>query len=155
MGTDMDAASQEFQLAREVEWGDCDGAGIIYYPTYFRWIDAATWAILRAVGFHANRMRAEGRALPVVATECQFLMPARHGDQCEVRSRVEHFGVKSFVLSHAIVRNDGAVLAKGTERRVWARYESEAGSALKGEAITASLKTALAGGTRKNKDAGH
>ena len=27
-------------IERDVTWGDCDPAGIIYYPTYFRWIDA-------------------------------------------------------------------------------------------------------------------
>ena len=25
----------------EVHWGDCDPAGIIFYPTYFRWFDAS------------------------------------------------------------------------------------------------------------------
>ena len=30
----------------QVHWGDCDPAGIIFYPTYFRWMDAATWAFM-------------------------------------------------------------------------------------------------------------
>ena len=133
-------ASREFHLARDVEWGDCDGAAIIYYPTYVRWMDAATWALVREVGFDAERMRTENRALPVVTTECQFLIAARHGDRCAVRSRIERIGWKSFVVAHDIVRSDGALLAKGRETRVWARYEDGPGTPLKGEPISEPLK---------------
>ena len=31
------------RMQRTVEWGDCDPAGIIFYPTYYRWMDAASW----------------------------------------------------------------------------------------------------------------
>ena len=27
-------------------WGDCDAAGIIFYPVYFRWFDECTQALL-------------------------------------------------------------------------------------------------------------
>ena len=47
----------------QVHWGDCDPAGIIFYPTYFRWMDAAAWALLDAVGYSAKRMRSEQRAM--------------------------------------------------------------------------------------------
>ena len=31
-----------------VEWGDCDPAGIVYYPSYFRWCDQATYRLFEA-----------------------------------------------------------------------------------------------------------
>ena len=34
------------RMHRTVEWGDCDPAGIIFYPTYYRWMDAASWRSL-------------------------------------------------------------------------------------------------------------
>ena len=33
-----------------VEWGDCDEAGIVYYPRYFYWMDCAFHRFLRARG---------------------------------------------------------------------------------------------------------
>jgi YbgC/YbaW family acyl-CoA thioester hydrolase len=75
-----------------VHWGDCDPAGIIFYPTYFRWMDAATWAIWESVGYTAKRMKAEHLAMPLVAAECRFIAPAEQGDHCEVRSRITRFG---------------------------------------------------------------
>jgi len=128
------------RLARQVEWGDCDPAGIIFYPTYFRWMDAATWAFLEGVGYSAKRMRAEQLAMPLVSAQCEFLAPAEQGERCEVRSRIARFGGKSFVVSHEIVRGDGAALAQGTETRVWGRFSGGPGTPIKGQAISDEIK---------------
>jgi 4-hydroxybenzoyl-CoA thioesterase len=127
-------------FACEVHWGDCDPAGIIFYPTYFRWMDAASWAFVASIGYGPKRMRAERIALPLVSAECQFLAPAEHGDRCEVRSRIARFGGKSFVVAHDIVRSDGAALAKGSETRVWGRYSNGPGTPMKSETIPEEIK---------------
>ncbi len=124
----------------EVHWGDCDPAGIIFYPTYFRWMDAATWAFWASVGYGAKRMKAEHLAMPLVGAECRFIAPAEQGDRCEVRSRIARFGGKSFVVAHDMVRDDGTALASGSETRVWGRFAAGPGSTLKGEAIPDALK---------------
>jgi len=141
----MDPAKDEFpsivvRFACQVHWGDCDPAGIIFYPTYFRWMDAATWAFMESVGYDANRMRAEHLAMPLVSATCDFLAPAKQGDRCEVRSRVTRFGGKSFALTHDVVRSDGTALAKGTETRVWGRFSGGPGTPMKGETIPEALK---------------
>lgn len=127
-------------LPCRVQWGDCDPAGIIFYPTYFRWMDAATWALMESVGYTPRRMREEHLAMPLVTAECQFVSPALQGDRCEVRSSVARFGGKSFVVSHEIVRSDGTVLAKGSETRVWGRYSAGPGTPMKGETISDEVK---------------
>jgi YbgC/YbaW family acyl-CoA thioester hydrolase len=124
----------------QVQWGDCDPAGIIFYPTYFRWMDAATWSFLESVGYGAKRMRAEHLAMPLVSAHCDFLLPAEQGDRCEVRSRIARFGGKSFTVEHEIVRGDGETLAKGTETRVWGRFSEGPGTPMKGVTISPELK---------------
>lgn len=128
------------RFACEVHWGDCDPAGIIFYPTYFRWMDAATWAFMKSAGYTPQRMREEHLAMPLVAADCQFLAPAKQGDRCEVRSRIARFGGASFVVGHEIVREDQTPLAKGSETRVWGRYASGPGTPLKGTPIPEELK---------------
>jgi 4-hydroxybenzoyl-CoA thioesterase len=128
------------RFACQVQWGDCDPAGIIFYPTYFRWMDAATWAFMESVGFSPKRMRAEHLSMPLVSAECQFVAPALHGDRCEVRSRIARFGGASFVVTHEMLREDGATLAKGSETRVWGRHASGLGSPLKSEKIPDEVK---------------
>jgi YbgC/YbaW family acyl-CoA thioester hydrolase len=124
----------------QLQWGECDPAGIIFYPTYFRWFDAATWNMFAEAGYHAKRLRAEHRAMPLVSAECQFKSPAEQQDRCEVRSRIVRWGRKSFVVRHEVVREDGTLLAQGSETRVWGRYVNGPGSPLKGEPIAEELK---------------
>jgi 4-hydroxybenzoyl-CoA thioesterase len=124
----------------QVHWGDCDPAGIIFYPTYFRWMDAATWELWASVGYVAKRMKAEHLAMPLVSAECRFIAPAEQGDHCEVRSRIARFGGKSFIVAHDVVREDGSALASGSETRVWGRFAAGPGTPLKGQTIPEAVK---------------
>jgi 4-hydroxybenzoyl-CoA thioesterase len=132
--------SIESRFPCQVHWGDCDPAGIIFYPTYFRWMDAACWTLFESAGYGPKWMRENHLAMPLVSAECEFLAPAAHGERCEVRSRIGRFGGKSFVVEHEITRGDGTMVAKGRETRVWGRFMNGAGSALKGEPIPDELK---------------
>ena len=41
----------------EIEWGDCDPAGIVYFPRYFEIFDASTAALFeRALGITKAEM---------------------------------------------------------------------------------------------------
>lgn len=127
-------------IQRDVTWGDCDPAGIIYYPTYFRWIDAGTWNLFFAAGFTFASLRAEypGMDMPAASSSMEFRHPPVCGDKVEVRSHVEHWGGKSFKVVHEVVRADGVLLANGRETRVWVR--NAPGGGLRAETIPESLK---------------
>lgn len=103
----------------KVAWGECDPAGIIFYPTYFHWFDSATWQLFAHVGLPMLRLLADGNMMPLVAADIRFHNPAKPGDECEVRTRIERWGGKSFVVAHDVYRADGELLATGTETRVW------------------------------------
>lgn len=138
--TEKEFKSTVFLHPVQLRWGECDPAGIIFYPTYFLWFDAAAWNMFAQVGYHAKRMRAEHLAMPLVAAGCEFKHPAVQEDRAEVRSRIARWGGKSFVLAHDVVRVDGTLLATGTETRVWGRYENGPGTPLKGQPIGDDLK---------------
>ena len=127
-------------LRTDVSWGDCDPAGIIFYPTYFRWFDTATWALFGSVGHGLKTMIERGQCMPLVSAQCEFAKPAEPGDRCEVRSRIARWGAKSFVVSHEVVRADGTTLARGSETRVWGRHVAGPGSPIKGQPIGDDVK---------------
>jgi 4-hydroxybenzoyl-CoA thioesterase len=132
------------RLRRSLAWGDCDPAGIIYYPTYYRWMDAASWALLASAGYTAARIRAEHVTMPLVDSSCAFLASPTFGDECEVRSSVTKWGRSSFTVGHEVVlAADGKLLARGSESRVWCRYQDGPGSPLKSEPLPADLRLAL------------
>ena len=134
------------RMQRTVEWGDCDPAGIIFYPTYYRWMDAASWHLFAEAGYSAARMRAEHLSLPLVHTECSFARSPTFGERCIVESCVERLGGKSFTVRHRFLDGDGVLeLASGRETRVWCRYEAGPGTPLRGEALPEALRVRLAG----------
>ena len=139
--TENEFHSRVFLHPVQLRWGECDPAGIIFYPTYFLWFDAAAWNMFALVGYHAKRMRTEHRSMPLVAAGCEFKHPAEQEDRCEVRSRIARWGGKSFIVVHDVVRMaDEKLLATGSETRVWGRYENGPGTPLKGQAIGDDLK---------------
>jgi len=103
-----------------IEWGDCDPAGIIFYPTYFKIFDNATAMLFeRALGMNKNQyLKAYDFAgFPLVDTRAKFTRPTRYGDDVTVESTVS-FGKSSFTVEHKILLN-GTLCAECTEKRVW------------------------------------
>ena len=135
----LDSPSISSSCRFQVAWGDCDPAGIIYYPTYFHWFDTATWTLFATVGLPIMVMRAQGRMMPLVAADIQFHHPAVPGDQCEVRSSIARWGGKSFVVRHEARRADGKLLATGSETRVWVTQDG-AGQPLASEPVPDEVK---------------
>ena len=67
----------------EIQFGDCDPAGIVYYPNYFRFFDNATAGLLSAaLGMHKrNWLERYGIAgIPMVDTGARFIRPSSFGD---------------------------------------------------------------------------
>ena len=103
-----------------IEWGDCDPAGIIFYPRYFEIFDASTSAlfehavdmkkieILKTFGF---------AGFPLARTRARFLKPTRFGDDVTVVTTIS-FGCASFEIEHRLSRGDD-ICAECSEMRVW------------------------------------
>jgi 4-hydroxybenzoyl-CoA thioesterase len=104
-----------------VEWGDCDPAGIVYYPRYFAYFDNCTAALFEAAGLPKHQMlRTYGIVgIPMVDTRARFLLPSRFGDDVAVESSISEWRRSSFDVQHKLFK--GEVLAvECSETRVWA-----------------------------------
>ena len=73
-----------------VEWGDCDPAGIVYYPRFFEYFDACTNALFEKAGFRkAQMLKTYGLlGIPIVAASAQFFAAASFGDTVAVETRI-------------------------------------------------------------------
>ncbi len=105
-----------------IEWGDCDPAGIVFYPRYFAMFDASTAALFAAaLGMPkiawTRRYRLLG--IPMVDTRAKFSTPSAYGDEVVIESRIAAFRRSSFDVEHRLVRADGATGVEGFETRVW------------------------------------
>lgn len=129
-----------------VEWGDCDPAGIVYYPAYFRWCDQAGHRLFASAGVERDEARGgpwkEGT--PLVAAECAFKRPSQPGEKLVIESRVSRFGRSSFTISHVFRDASGEIAAEGSETRIWARKQGDA-STLKAVPIPDEVRRKLGG----------
>ena len=127
----------------EVQFGDCDPAGIVYYPTYFRYCDNATAALFAAAlgSTKRNWLAAyEAAGIPMVDTGARFLAPSTFGDVLEIRSAITELGRSSFGVHHTIGK-DGATIAEAHEKRVW--VVRDAGGAIRSAPLPDNVRRAL------------
>jgi 4-hydroxybenzoyl-CoA thioesterase len=106
-----------------VTWGDCDAAGIVFYPNYFKWFDAATHAFFESIGFPHRRLQADFDAVGLVLVDARssFRAPATYGDTLLISTTVTELGARRLVLGHRVTRGD-VLICEGQEVRVFAMH---------------------------------
>ncbi len=111
-----------FKHSLMVEWGDCDALGIVFYPAYFRWMDATFHRLTKAAGFDRKTLEArDGVAgCPLVDARCSFVSPVRFYDELDILATVEKLGGSSMTLNYRFER-DGKHIAEGVETHVFVR----------------------------------
>jgi 4-hydroxybenzoyl-CoA thioesterase len=103
-----------------VEWGDCDPAGIVYFPRYFEYFDACTNALFESAGLpKPELLRTYGiMGIPLVEAQARYIAPSSFGDTVVVETRITEWKDSSFRVEHKLYR--GEILAvEATEVRVW------------------------------------
>jgi 4-hydroxybenzoyl-CoA thioesterase len=90
-----------FETAVEVRFGDCDPAGIVYYPRLYHYCHVAfedAWR--RALGTPYAELVARHRiGFPTVHVETDFVEPLRYGDTALIRVTVPRVGRTSVVFA--------------------------------------------------------
>ena len=124
-------------------WGDCDAAGIIFYPVYFRWFDECTQALLRSVGLDQRSLRNEFGIVGTAAVDvsARFTAPVSHGDLLQTTSFVEYWGTSSFTVYHRFDREAQVMAVEGREVRIWAKRSGD--GQLRAEPIPETFRSLL------------
>ena len=115
------AAAPGYQVVRtQVRWGDCDPAGIAFFPRFFEWMDLASHALAREMGItREDVLGPASYGFPAIHAQAEFLVPALLDDEIEVRTTIVHVGRTSLRMRHQLVRmSDGVLLARGEAVRV-------------------------------------
>ena len=131
-----------FVQERIIDWGDCDPAGIVYYPCYFRWIDATFHALGRAAGFDQTSLARDFGLLgtPLVDAGLKFLSPGRYHDPLRIEARIARMGGSTVTVAYALSIR-GRAVAEGQEVR---SFVAEVDGRLKAVPIPDPIRAALA-----------
>lgn len=130
-----------------VEFGDCDPAGIVWFPNFFRWIDAASRHYFSECG--VPRWEETTHTLgvigtPLVDTHSRFLKTASYGDVLHIRTQITEWRGKSFVQTYRIVRiaSDGGeeAIMECDEVRIFAAKREDGKNGIRAVPAPASLR---------------
>jgi YbgC/YbaW family acyl-CoA thioester hydrolase len=129
-----------FTTSFGVEWGDCDEAGIAYYPRYFYWMDCAFHRFLRARGLRYREFKQRfGAELLLVDAGAHFSAPLTYDSEFHIRVHVAEWQERRFRLTYDLVREEKPI-ASGFEVRAWALAE---GGRLRGGPIPESFRALI------------
>ncbi len=105
-----------------IEFGDCDPAGIVYFPRYLEWFDAALQNHFRACGLaKADIVSKYGFvAFPVVDLKVTYSTTSTFHEEVIIETTILEMRRSSFVIRHRLLRGE-IVAVESIETRVWAQ----------------------------------
>lgn len=106
-----------FERDQWISFGDCDPAGIVYYPNYFKWMDMTFHALMARHGGHAELCRSLGsRGIGLMEATLAFRSPGYEGQTIRYGiERIEWSG-RAFDIHYRATEGARLVL-EGRERR--------------------------------------
>ena len=116
--------NQVFCHRRIVRFGECDPAGVVYYPVFFNWFHEAmeAWFEEALEVPYADALTQFG--FPAAQTEASFKRPFRLGDAVSIELRIKRFGQSSFTLQFRC-KSQEHVCATGSVTCVCIRHSGE------------------------------
>ena len=114
----------------DVTFGDCDPAGIVFFPNFSRWMDTASLSFFMQCGVPPWRELEKTRGIvgtPLLEINTKFVKSATYGETLTVTTHVEEWREKVVVQMHRITRAraDGGVdlICEGREVRAFVKRD--------------------------------
>jgi 4-hydroxybenzoyl-CoA thioesterase len=128
-----------------IGWGDCDPAGIVFFPRYLAFFNEATGALFESVGYPKPLLLKKYQLVgyPVVELSANFSKSCTFGDDVVIETSVAEWGRTSFKLHHRLLK-DEVLCVEGFEKRVWTGRDPGNPAGLRGKVIPEEIKTLLA-----------
>ncbi|MCB1968822.1 MAG: thioesterase family protein [Geminicoccaceae bacterium] len=128
-----------------IEWGDCDPAGIVFYPRYFAIFNQSTGLMFEAAtGMTTfDILRSYGTiGWPMVDTRARFFIPSRYDDRITIETRVVDIRHSSFDIGHKVTKG-GHLAIEAMETRVWSGHDPDHPQHIRALPLPQPLRDAL------------
>ena len=127
--------------ALRIEWGDCDPAGIVFYPRFFAMFDHSTTTLITAatgLNKYEQFQTYDFARYTMVDTRARFMIPCRFGDDVTIESAFAKIGRSSFEIEHRLFKK-GELCLEGFETRVWVGHDPQDPTRIKSKPIPDDL----------------
>ena len=92
------------RFAIRVYYEDTDMGGIVYHANFLKFIERARSEWVAGLGLDQNAMRDDGIVFAVRRVEADYMLPARYGDELEVRTTTASISGARLVMDQKVVR---------------------------------------------------
>jgi len=126
----------------QVQFGDCDPAGIVFFPNFSKWMDAASLHFFMANGVPPWRELVKTTGIvgtPLLEINTRFMVPATYGETLLIETTVEAWRDKVFIQKHVVRRGD-TVLCEGFETRAFVVHPPENPDRIKAIPVPEDIK---------------
>ena len=94
------------RFAIRVYYEDTDMGGIVYHANFLKFIERARGEWVAGLGLDQNAMRNEGIVFAVRRIEADYMLPARYGDELEVRTTTASVSGARLVMDQKVMRGE-------------------------------------------------
>ena len=104
-----------------VMFGDCDPAGIVFFPNFSKWMDASALNFFAQCGVQPWRELVKRTGIigtPLLEIHTKFMRPATYGETLQIHTSVVEWRDKVFVQKHVVKRGED-ILCEGSETRAF------------------------------------
>ena len=105
----------------DVHFGDCDPAGIVFFPNFLKWMDQSSLGFFMACGVPPWRELVKTRGIvgtPLLEIHTKFFKAVTYGQRIEVHTTVQEWNAKTFRHLHQVFLA-GVLMCEGTEVRAF------------------------------------
>jgi 4-hydroxybenzoyl-CoA thioesterase len=126
----------------EVLFGDCDPAGIVFFPNFLKWMDASSLNFFMKCGVPPWRELVKTTGIigtPLVEIQTSFKRPATYGERIQIHTSVVEWREKVFVHEHIVKRGED-VLCIGKDIRAFCVRPPETPDRIKSIPVPEDIK---------------
>jgi 4-hydroxybenzoyl-CoA thioesterase len=129
-----------------VQFGDCDPAGIVFFPNFARWMDAASLSFFVQCGLPPWRELVKTCGIvgtPVLEVNTKFIRTVTYGEAIAIATHVEAWRDKVFVQIHRVTRGTGdaeELICEGREVRAFVRRDADNPDRLRAMPVPEDIK---------------
>ena len=126
----------------EVMFGDCDPAGIVFFPNFSKWMDASSLNFFVKCGVPTWRELFKTTGIigtPLLEIHTRFMRTATYGETLQVHTSVQEWRSKTIQQKHIVMRGD-TVLCEGLETRAFCIRHPDDPDRIKAINVPADIK---------------
>jgi 4-hydroxybenzoyl-CoA thioesterase len=126
----------------EVMFGDCDPAGIVFFPNFSKWMDASSLNFFVKCGVPTWRELFKTTGIigtPLLEIHTRFMRTATYGETLQVHTSVQEWRSKTILQKHIVMRGD-TVLCEGLETRAFCIRHPEDPDRIKAINVPADIR---------------